>query len=632
MTSHPWHPDHYNDIRKVIMREGVTSIVDNAFLSCHALESVTIPNGVTSIGAFAFNDRTALSSVTIPGSVTRIGKSAFKENNLLTTILYMGTKDQFASVNTGSDLFDTSSVERRIIYLGETSQLVRVYTETIPDNGGTVSLSGPAANTNSTDVFTKDTDGTARVTASANPASGYVFSRWLDRDGSPIMDDGTQMPVGPEYSFAAAGDVTVTAVFEKTYTIAADPEMTNGTVTTDKNPARAGDAIILTPVPDGGYGLKTLTCTTAGGEAITITPFESAYSIIMPADDVIVSAAFIPLPDIPEFTVEFGPGHEAFVQEKFSGIENSSVSGTQLILTLPHASTISDARVMFDNAAGSLLGETDNGEYFLGTLAQNPAGSYASQAAVNAEASQYDSQPIPVGGITFYAQWAVPVGDITVEVVPPAVGTQVTTTSPQGITRTVPPVSARVVSGNAEFDASSPANWVTGYNSSAAWTGTMAEGAEYYASFYVDAKYGYFFPFSVNETTEPITYTLLDGASVTVANDSGAVVSLTGNNSVKIWAKVIVTKAAQTISADDVNAICGDTGAKIAAKDRRRRRNQLRGKERQRGVHRSERVHRRADDQGSAGELQSLCPRHGGGDRRLRRSNQRSDGHDLPQA
>ena len=46
----------YRDsVRKIELGNGVTSIGDNAFYSCHSLASITIPNGVTSIGANAFN-------------------------------------------------------------------------------------------------------------------------------------------------------------------------------------------------------------------------------------------------------------------------------------------------------------------------------------------------------------------------------------------------------------------------------------------------------------------------------------------------------------------------------------------------------------------------------------------------
>ena len=55
----------------------VTSIVDNAFLDCFDLTSVTIPNSVTAIGEYAFYRCDHLTSLIIPNSVTTIGEYAF---------------------------------------------------------------------------------------------------------------------------------------------------------------------------------------------------------------------------------------------------------------------------------------------------------------------------------------------------------------------------------------------------------------------------------------------------------------------------------------------------------------------------------------------------------------------------
>lgn len=70
----------------VIIKEGTTKIVDNAFEGCHGLISATIPNSLTSIGYGAFKFCTGLASITIPNSVTNIGDYAFWQCTSLSSV------------------------------------------------------------------------------------------------------------------------------------------------------------------------------------------------------------------------------------------------------------------------------------------------------------------------------------------------------------------------------------------------------------------------------------------------------------------------------------------------------------------------------------------------------------------
>ena len=81
----PWH-DFRDNINKVVIENGVTSIGEDAFYYCTSLTSVTIPDSVTSIGEDAFYYCTSLTSVTIPDSVTSIGESAFNGCTSLTSV------------------------------------------------------------------------------------------------------------------------------------------------------------------------------------------------------------------------------------------------------------------------------------------------------------------------------------------------------------------------------------------------------------------------------------------------------------------------------------------------------------------------------------------------------------------
>ena len=74
------------NLSKVTIPNGVTSIGDNAFRYCTGLTDITIPNSVTSIGGDAFSGCTGLTDITIPNSVTDIGVNAFSGCTGLTDI------------------------------------------------------------------------------------------------------------------------------------------------------------------------------------------------------------------------------------------------------------------------------------------------------------------------------------------------------------------------------------------------------------------------------------------------------------------------------------------------------------------------------------------------------------------
>lgn len=73
---HPWCLNE-DDIKIVIIENGITSIGDGAFSFCTFLTSITIPDSVTSIGEGAFYRCSSITSVTIPDSVKVIMNNAF---------------------------------------------------------------------------------------------------------------------------------------------------------------------------------------------------------------------------------------------------------------------------------------------------------------------------------------------------------------------------------------------------------------------------------------------------------------------------------------------------------------------------------------------------------------------------
>ena len=81
----PWHKS-CQDIRKIVIECGVTTIGDGVFYECKNLKSVEIANSVESIGEWAFYG-CGMESIVLPNSVTSIKGAAFGQCENLTTIV-----------------------------------------------------------------------------------------------------------------------------------------------------------------------------------------------------------------------------------------------------------------------------------------------------------------------------------------------------------------------------------------------------------------------------------------------------------------------------------------------------------------------------------------------------------------
>ncbi|MDC7301230.1 leucine-rich repeat protein [Agathobacter ruminis] len=65
-------------LKTIQLPEGITSLPDYAFNSCHNLQTVKFPKSLTSIGEQAFCDCKSLKTMTIPDTVTTLGDSVFQ--------------------------------------------------------------------------------------------------------------------------------------------------------------------------------------------------------------------------------------------------------------------------------------------------------------------------------------------------------------------------------------------------------------------------------------------------------------------------------------------------------------------------------------------------------------------------
>ncbi len=98
-SSVPWYADR-NDIQKVIIEEGVTSIGNYAFYACSNLTEVTIPEGVTNIGSYAFYNCSRLSGVKVYSKDAAYGSDVFLNCGQVKLVGYeSSTTDIYAQAN-----------------------------------------------------------------------------------------------------------------------------------------------------------------------------------------------------------------------------------------------------------------------------------------------------------------------------------------------------------------------------------------------------------------------------------------------------------------------------------------------------------------------------------------------------
>lgn len=160
--------------------------------------------------------------------------------------------------------------------------------ELIPPSNYTITVNQPAAGGTIAASATSATEGT-EITLTPTPATGYELGAWTVMKGSeavPVADNKFSMP---------AGDVTVTATFNKiNYTISVGT-LTGGSLSAAAS-ANYGDEVTVTVTPADGKQLKsgTLKYTPAGASAVAID--EGTKKFTMPAANVTLSAEFEDIP------------------------------------------------------------------------------------------------------------------------------------------------------------------------------------------------------------------------------------------------------------------------------------------------------------------------------------------------
>lgn len=84
------HWYHNTNITTLIVKEGVTSIGDYAFLGCYKISNISFPNSLTSIGYSAFDPCSGLTEITLPENLIYLGGYSLTSGNFSSISIPIG--------------------------------------------------------------------------------------------------------------------------------------------------------------------------------------------------------------------------------------------------------------------------------------------------------------------------------------------------------------------------------------------------------------------------------------------------------------------------------------------------------------------------------------------------------------
>lgn len=235
-----------NQIKKVVINDGVTNIPSYAFYLCVNLAEISIPDGITSVGNYAFGNCTILKEIDLPDSVVSIGRSAFA----------------------GCDNLREISIPARVTDISQYAfaGCDKLASVGIPD--GVVSINSYAFSVckGLTNIYYEGSE-----------------EDWIQID----IDD-----QGNTYLLDAIIHYNSLLPKEGFYAIQIAPDIEFGSISVI-NSSEKGNEVTVNVYPDEGYILKKLTIETENGEKIiALNQSENIYTFTMPDSNVTISAQF----------------------------------------------------------------------------------------------------------------------------------------------------------------------------------------------------------------------------------------------------------------------------------------------------------------------------------------------------
>ena len=156
------------------------------------------------------------------------------------------------------------------------------YTVTFDANGGSVTPANA----------TTGADGTLASLPTPTRNGSYSFSGWYTEVSGGTIVDTTTVFTADTTIYAKwtqnSGGSSAPTTFETTVA-----DSTHGSVSINKNNARAGEIVTINVNPDQGYTLETITVTDRNGKNIPVTAEDGKYTFTMPASKVTIEATFM---------------------------------------------------------------------------------------------------------------------------------------------------------------------------------------------------------------------------------------------------------------------------------------------------------------------------------------------------
>lgn len=107
---YPW-ADYHDEITKIVVEPGITSVPDYAFEYCEKAETIILPETLTKLSVQAFNDCGSLNNLLIPSSLWLIYAmpNSFLRCESLTDMYYLGTAEEWNRISRGVDISSANS-------------------------------------------------------------------------------------------------------------------------------------------------------------------------------------------------------------------------------------------------------------------------------------------------------------------------------------------------------------------------------------------------------------------------------------------------------------------------------------------------------------------------------------------